>query len=71
MRGTFHEFFPNHFVIGSNEAGEAIALTENKGGCAKIVYFDMSNSDLNESAVDLASSFEDLTSLIESLGQQK
>lgn len=65
--GTFHEFFPNHFVIGSNGAGEAIALTKGKGGKAKVVYFDMTNTDLGESVVELATSFEELTALIENL----
>jgi hypothetical protein len=44
--GTFHEFFPNYFVIGSNGAGEAIALTIGKSGKAKVVYFDMTNTDM-------------------------
>src|SRR5690606_5415525 len=58
--GTFHDFFPRQFVIGSNGAGEAIAMTKKGDGDVKIVYFDMSNSDTEESIIALASSFEDL-----------
>lgn len=67
--GTFHEIFPNHFVIGSNGAGEAIALTKGKNGKAKVVYFDMTNTDLGESVVELAASFEELIALIENLAE--
>ena len=62
-KGTFHEFFPNHFVIGSNGGGEGIALIAGKSGVEKVVYFDMTNSNLEESVVPLAPSFEGLISL--------
>lgn len=63
--GSYHEFFPGLFVIGSNGAGEAVALRTDKDGEARVVFFDMTNSDLDESVVVLANSFDELLGLIE------
>ena len=63
--GTFHEFFPGYFVIGSNGAGEAIAFDLREGMAGAIIYFDMTNIDLAESVQPLAKSFSELLELIE------
>lgn len=64
---TFNGFFPGYFVIGGNGGGEAIALTQDKDGNEKVVFFDMANIDLEENVEELAPSFEELISLIEDL----
>lgn len=63
--GRYHEFFPGLFVIGSNGGGEAIALRSDGEGEAKVVFFDMTNCDLDESVATLATSFEELFGLLE------
>lgn len=61
--GTFTEFFPSFIVIGTNGAGEGIAFDFRSGGDAGVVYFDMTNIDLAESAQPLAASFTGLLAL--------
>lgn len=61
--GTFTEFFPSFIVIGSNGAGEGIAFDFRSGRDAGVVYFDMTNIDLAESAQPLAASFTGLLAL--------
>ena len=65
MNGIFQEFFSGYFVIGSNGAGEAIAFDCCTDGDMKIVYFDMTNIELDESVQPLASSFDELLELVE------
>ncbi len=62
---TFTEFFPGLVVIGSNGAGEGIAFDFRHGAATKIVYFDMVNSDLDESIQPLATSFSELLSYMD------
>ena len=64
LEGTFEEFFPGLFVIGSNGGGEAIALDFRGGEPWPVVYFDMTNSDIEESVVTLAPCFEAFAPLI-------
>lgn len=61
--GTLTEFFPSFIVIGSNGAGEGVAFDFRSGGEAGVVYFDMTNTDLAESARPLAASFTGLLAL--------
>ena len=63
--GSFHEFFPDCFVIGGSGGGLAVALTADQSRGIKVVLFDMTNVDLHESCREIAQSFEDLLALLE------
>ena len=65
LDGTYHEFFPGCLTIGSNGGGEAIALNLDENGKARVVYFDTTNINVAESLRPLASSFDELITLIE------
>ena len=65
LDGTYHEFFPGYLTIGSNGGGEAVALNLDESGNARVVHFDMTNIDVAESVRPLASSFDELITLIE------
>ena len=67
--GTFEEFFPGLFVVGSNGAGQGIAFDTNHGDPGPIVYFDMTNIDLSESIVLLVKDFDLLMGMIGLEGQ--
>ena len=58
--GTFAEFFPGFFVFGGNGAGEAFAFDFRENCNCRVVRFDMTNIDLDESVVTLADSFASL-----------
>ena len=53
---VYAKFFPGYFVFGSNGAGEAFAFDLNlRGGMGeRIVHFDMTNTDLPNSVIELA-----------------
>lgn len=53
--GNFTDHFPNLFVFGTNGAGEAFAFNTTTTG-PRVVYFDMTNIDLEESVVEIAPS---------------
>lgn len=65
LDGTHHEFFPDYMIIGSNGGGEDIAFDLDDKGNAKVVYFDTTNIDIEESVQPLASSFGELITLLE------
>lgn len=60
---TFTEFFPGLIVIGSNGAGEGVALDFRLNREAGVVHFDMTNANLRESVQPLAASFTELLAL--------
>lgn len=62
--GTFKEFFPEFFVIGSNGAGEAIAFDLRSSGSRPIVAFDMINTNLDESVLPIAPDFDAFVEMI-------
>jgi len=61
---SFEEFFPGFLVFASNGGGEAIAFDLRAGAPYPIVYFEMANSNLEESIRPLAGSFGELMALI-------
>jgi hypothetical protein len=63
QRGEYAEHFPGLFVFGSNGAGEAIAF-DLACDAPRVVYFDMTNVDLEESVVEIAPSMTDFLALI-------
>jgi len=56
-QGTFDEFFPGLFVIGSNGAGEGVAFDLRVSEPYPLVAFDMTNADLAESILPIAPHF--------------
>jgi hypothetical protein len=62
--GTFRDHFPGLFAFAGNGAGEVIAFDLRQDPAGPIVYFDVCNSDLEESVVPLAESFDDLVEMI-------
>ncbi|MFD1987940.1 SMI1/KNR4 family protein [Mesorhizobium newzealandense] len=64
QQGTFKEFFPGFFVIGSNGGGEAIAFDLRTAGPYPLVAFDITNSDLIESVWPIALDFDEFLGLI-------
>lgn len=62
--GTFREFFPGLFVIGSNGAGEAFALDARSPESLCVVRFDMTNCDLAESVIRMAPDFDSFLKLV-------
>jgi hypothetical protein len=62
--GSFKEFFPGLLVIGGNGGGEAIALDIRGAEPWPVVYFDMTNIDLDESIQPLAPDFDALLDMI-------
>jgi hypothetical protein len=58
------EFFPGFVVIGSNGAGEFIALDARKPGPLAVVAIDMTNIDLDESVEPIAPDFDAFIDLI-------
>lgn len=61
--GTFAEFFPGLFVFGTNGGGEAFAFDTTVAG-TRVVYFDMTNTNLAESVVEMTTSMGDFIDLI-------
>jgi len=61
--GAFYEFFPGLFVFGSNGGGEAVAI-DTADADRRIVYFDTTNIDLDESVQPLAENFDAFVGLI-------
>jgi hypothetical protein len=62
--GRFQAYYPDLFVIGGNGAGEAIAFDLRTNPPYAVVAFDMTNSDLGESVIPIAASFEAALELI-------
>ncbi len=62
--GTFQEFFPNFLVIGGNGSGEAIAFDLRRDAPYPLVAFDMINTNLDGSVVQIAGSFDAALELI-------
>jgi hypothetical protein len=58
------EFFPGFVVIGSNGAGEFIALDARTSGPLAVVAIDMTNIDLDESVLPIAPDFDAFIDLI-------
>jgi hypothetical protein len=65
QKGTFKEFFPGFFVVGGNGGGEAIAFDTRPGREGRVITFDMTNIDLEESVMDVASNFDELLTKVE------
>ncbi|TWT72753.1 SMI1 / KNR4 family protein [Posidoniimonas polymericola] len=61
---TYQEFFPGFIVIGSNGAGEYIAFDTRSTAPWPVVALDMTNSNLTESVLPIASTFDELVDLI-------
>ena len=61
---TFKDFFSGLFVFGGNGGGEAIAFDLRNAEPWPIVYFDMTNIDLEESIQLLAPDFASFARLI-------
>ena len=59
----YAEHFPGLFVFGSNGGGEAIAF-DLATTASRVVFFDMTNIDMEESVVELAPSMADFIALI-------
>lgn len=62
--GAFGGFFRDFLVIGGNGGGEAIAFDLRSAAPHPVVAFDMSNSDLAESVLRIADSFDAALPLI-------
>lgn len=62
--GLLEECFPGLFVIGTNGAGEGIAIDPNSTPPFAVVYFDMTNANLDESIQALAADFDGLVGLV-------
>lgn len=60
----YEEFFPGFLVIGSSGGGDFIALDARTPGPLAVVAIDMTNIDLDESALPIASDFEAFIDLI-------
>jgi SMI1 / KNR4 family (SUKH-1) len=58
------EFFPGFVVIGSNGAGEFIALDARTPDSLTVVAIDMTNIDLDESVLRIAADFDAFIDLI-------
>jgi SMI1 / KNR4 family (SUKH-1) len=64
-KGKHHEeFFPGFVVIGSNGGGEFIALDARTPGPLAVVAIDMTNIDLDESVLPIASDFDAFINLL-------
>jgi len=63
--GVFHTHFPDLFVFGGNGASELFAFARDEKGAVSVVYFDMFNTDLSESVVNIAPSFDRLMEYLE------
>jgi hypothetical protein len=66
----YREFFPGLFVIGGNGGGEAIALDVRGAEPWPVVYFDMTNIDLQESVQPLAPDFDSFIAIIGLAGDE-
>lgn len=64
LAGTFRDAFPNLLVIGSNGAGEAVALDLGAPQPHPVVAFDLSNGEGAEALQPMADSFDTLLTLI-------
>ncbi|MEO1730911.1 MAG: SMI1/KNR4 family protein [Pseudomonadota bacterium] len=64
LDGSQKQNFPSLFVIGGNGAGEAFALDLRFPDRMPVVMYDMFNSDLEESVVEVAESFDAFLPLI-------
>lgn len=61
--GTFHEFFPQIFVVGGNGGGEMIGF-DLRHPTYPIVAVDMTNTDLDESILLIAPTFDEFIEVI-------
>ena len=62
--GVFREFFEKLFVIGGNGGGEAVAFDLRVRERCPLVSFDMTNTNLAESVLPIATSFDVALELI-------
>jgi hypothetical protein len=67
QKGVFKEFFPGFFVIGGNGGGEAVAFDTRPGREGRVITFDMTNIDLEESVMEVAPSFDELLAKVEAI----
>lgn len=64
MSGRLDEIFPGFLIIGSNGAGEYIALDARQSGKMPVVALDMINSDISDTVLLIAENFEAFVELI-------
>ena len=64
VKSTHEEFFPGFFVFGSNGGGEYLALDMRKAAPFPVVSIDMTNIDLRESVMTVATDFSAFVELI-------
>ena len=62
--GTFKEFFEGLFVFGGSGGGDAVAIDLRQHPQSKIVSFDMTNIDLDESVLEVAPDFPSFLALV-------
>jgi hypothetical protein len=60
----YEEFFPSFIIIGSNGGGEFIALDARNPDVLPVVALDMTNSDLRDTVMHIASDFDAFVDLI-------
>ena len=60
----YEEFFPGFIMIGSNGAGEFISLDIRQIQPYPVVAIDMTNSDLSETVLIIAESFQSFLKLL-------
>ena len=63
-RRQYNEFFPGFVIIGSNGAGEYIALDIRGTSPWPVVAIDMTNPDLDESVLTVSPCFDGFLELI-------
>jgi len=62
--GLQKEFFPDLFIIGTNGGGEAIALNVAEPAPYPVVFYDLTNCNLEESVATLAPDFEAFLAIV-------
>jgi len=64
MSGHHEEFFPGFLIIGSSGGGEFVAFDAREPGSLPVVALDMTNINLKESVMHIASDCEAFIELI-------
>lgn len=62
--GAFEEFFDGLFVFGRNGGGEAIAVDLRNEKAAPVISFDMTNMDIEEGVLHIASDFATFVDMV-------
>ena len=68
--GAFKEFFGEFFVFGDNGGGEAMALDLRQTATLSVICFDMTNIDLAESVLPIATNFDEFVEMVGVEGEQ-